>query len=51
MKTTFTTILATTAIIALGGQALNIDEIENNPFYKLISNRFAENYVKKIMLT
>jgi hypothetical protein len=51
MKTTFTTILATTATMALGGQALNIDEIENNPFYKLISNRFAENYANKIMLT
>jgi hypothetical protein len=42
MKTTFTTILSTTAMMALSGQALNSSfESENNPFYRLMSKSFA----------
>jgi|688.fasta_scaffold2052982_1 hypothetical protein len=41
MKTSFKTILATTAIMALNVQAMNTDEIETNPFYKLAYNRLA----------
>ena len=43
MKTTFTTILAAKAVMALNGQAQNMDGIETNPFYRLLSNRLAEN--------
>ena len=44
MKTTFTTILAATAMMALNGQAQIMDGIETNPFYRLLSNRLAENH-------
>lgn len=44
MKTTFTTILATTATMALCGQAINSSfESENNPFYRLMNNNFSQN--------
>ena len=44
MKTSFKTILATTAIMALNVQAMNTDEIETNPFYKLAYNRLAQKW-------